>query len=154
MVWVVDGTRLKKDYQRFFRWKEYFKPIRQGLFRIDYPDDCFPSAWLYSSVPVIFDFRGNASVDDTNNTEIFLYCLFPKRIGRYAVLAEIKRKTFINTVINGEWLLRTRNFMNDISQVNQEWQDQQARQKRQQDYINFEKFSRAVRSQQRRGRRF
>lgn len=154
MVWVVDGTRLKRDYQRFLKGEKHFKYIKPRVFHIDNPDECFPSAWLRSSVPVIFDFRGNLSIDDTNNVGNILYCLFPTRLGGHAVLAEITRSAFINTVINGKWISRTHNFMNEVRQVNQEWQDQQARLKRQQDYINFEKFSRAAVRYQRRGRRF
>ena len=59
MVWVVDGTRLQRDYPRFNMGKDHLRrtPI-QGYFLLAFPDECFPAMWLDSSVPVIFDFRG------------------------------------------------------------------------------------------------
>lgn len=152
MVWVVDGTRLRRDYPRFLKGKDYFQSVKQGIFQIDYPEEYFPSAWLDSSVPVIFDFRGLESINDRKDMRNPLYCLFPNRIGRFAILAEIPRKTFINTTINGEWLLRVSNFMDKISQVNKEWQNQIKKRQRQQDNINFERFSRVMRYQQSRRR--
>jgi competence CoiA-like predicted nuclease len=55
MVWVVDGTRLKRDYSRFLKGKNDFRRTNNpGIFLVDFPDECFPSAWLGSSKPVIF----------------------------------------------------------------------------------------------------
>lgn len=57
MMWIADGTGLKKDYPRFLKGKEGFRSTnKQGYFLVDFPDECFPSAWVGSSVPVIFDF--------------------------------------------------------------------------------------------------
>jgi competence CoiA-like predicted nuclease len=57
MVWIVDGTRLKRDYPRFLKGKNHFRRTnKQNIFIVDFPDECFPPAWLKSSVPVIFDF--------------------------------------------------------------------------------------------------
>lgn len=153
MVWVVDGTRLKRDYPRFLKEKKHFNFVKQGIFRVDYPDECFPSAWLGSSVPVIFDFLGNDEIDNTKDLKYHLYCLFPIRIGRYSFLAEISRKSFINTTIKGEWLIRSGHFMDSLSQANQELQNELEKRQRIQDNINFERFSSAMRYRQR-GRRF
>lgn len=152
MVWVVDGTRLKRDYPRFLKGKVYFQSIKHGVFLIDYPEEYLPSAWIDSSVPVIFDFQGIEPIGELKDMRYPLYCLFPKRIGRYAILAEIPRKTFIETTSNGEWFLRVSKFMNNISQANKEWLNQLEKQQRQQDNINFERFSRAMRYKQSRPR--
>jgi competence protein CoiA len=121
MVWVVDGTRLKRDYPRFLKGKKVFRNTNnQGIFLVDFPEECFPSAWLGSSVPVIFDYRATESIDAFKNIRNHIYCLFPIRIGRYAILAEIPSKSFINTTINGEWLKRTQNFINKLSQDEKE----------------------------------
>ena len=145
MVWIVDGTRLKKDYPRFLRGKDHFQVVKQGVFRVDFPEECFPSAWLGSSVPVVFDFQDNQDTGGNIVTKSNLYCLFPITIGRYSFLAEIPRKTFINTTINGDWILRTRQFIDNLIQVRQEWQDQIKKRQQIQDNINFERFSRAMR---------
>lgn len=56
MVWVVDGTRLTRDYPRFVKASKEFHKVRDGIFQHDFADECFPRQWLYSDVPVIFDF--------------------------------------------------------------------------------------------------
>lgn len=120
MVWIVDGTRLKYDYPRFLKGKKnsfentiFYDTDNPKIFRVDLVDWCFPSAWLESSVPVIFDFRGDSSMEDSEGLRNNLYCLFPQ-IGRYARVAEISRKAFINATTNGEWSLRVKNFINEF----------------------------------------
>ena len=86
------------------------------IFRVDLVDWCFPLAWLESSVPVIFDFLGDGLTEDSEGLRNTLYCLFPQ-VGRYARVAEISRKAFINATINGEWNSRVKKFIDDyISQ--------------------------------------
>ena len=119
MVWVVDGTRLKRDYPRFLKeWKsggisEVHKTGKSGIFVVGSPEFCFPETWLESSVPVIFDFQGDGSLDDSEGLRNTLYCLFPQ-VGRHARAAEIPRKAFINATTNGEWTLRVQEFINDF----------------------------------------
>ena len=137
MVWVVNGSRLKRDYHRFLKAKKEFQIVKEGIFYIDFPDECFPSAWIGSSVPVIFDYQKSKSIEDRNDIREQLYCLFPIRIGRYAVLAEIPRKTFINTTINGEWLMRALNYMKNLNQAKQEWQNQIKKRQQLQANINL-----------------
>jgi len=57
MIWVVDGTRLKRDYPRFREGTVNFqKTNRKGYYFVDFPAKVFPVNWLGSSVPVVFDF--------------------------------------------------------------------------------------------------
>lgn len=132
MVWVVDGTRLKRDYPRFLKeWKrDGISEVRQtdnvGIFEIWFPEFCFPENWLKSSVPVVFDFRGDGSLDDSDGLRNPLYCLFPQ-VGRHARVAEISRKAFITTTINGQWTSRVQEFI-----INFRKQDEMQRLKEQQ----------------------
>lgn len=104
MVWVVDGTRLKRDYPRFVKGKEDFRSANdQGTFMVDFPDECFPSAWLGGSVPVIFDFSGTESINDHKDPKNYLYCLLPGQINRYAIVQRFHRESFIRSTLNGEW---------------------------------------------------
>lgn len=130
MVWVVDGTRLKRDYPRFAKAKKEFRNTNKpGLFLINFPDECFPSNWLGSSVPVIFDFRGTESIGDGNDIRHPLYCLFPMLPKRSdAIVAEISRKAFVNSAINGEWMPRARNLMNELIQAERKRESQTAQQ--------------------------
>lgn len=150
MVWVVDGTRLKRDYQRFLKHKENFHVVKDGIFKVDDSEECFHPSWIGSSVPVIFDF-GNGNLGERNDTPINLYCLLPIQIGRYSFVAEVSRKAFIKSTLSGEWSPRIDNFLRQLFQVKQEWDDQIEKQRRLQDNINFQRFSRAMRYK--RGRR-
>jgi len=133
MVWVVDGTRLKRDYPRFLKGKKncfenpiFYSTDNSKIFRVDLIDWCLPPAWLESSAPVIFDFLGDGSMDDAEGVRNPLYCLFPQ-VGKYARIAEISRQAFINTTTNGEWTSRVQEFINKFRK-----QDEIERQKQQQ----------------------
>jgi len=120
MVWVVDGTRLKRDYPRFLKGKQncfentiFYNTDNPKIYRVDLIDWCFPSDWLESSVPVIFDFLGDGSIDDSEGLRNPLYCLFPQIEG-HARVAEISRKAFIDATSDGEWTLRVQKFITDF----------------------------------------
>lgn len=152
MIWVVDGSRLKGDYPRFLKAKNHFEVVRKGLFRVSYPEECFPVSWLDSSVPVIFDFHGIKTLFDHNDARNALYCLFPVRIDGSVVIAEVSRKSFVNTIISGEWSERTGDFMKALNHVKQERQAQRERLQQKQINAAFQKFSGVNRY--RRSRRF
>src|SRR5262249_41966760 len=85
MVWVVDGTRLKKDYLRFFKAKDSFRPSpMRGFFFVPFPDECFPSTWLRTSAPVIFDFYCSKLSEPSDTLREALWCLLPGRAEGYA----------------------------------------------------------------------
>jgi hypothetical protein len=115
MIWVVDGTRLKRDCSRFLKsFKNFKKTEKKGLFFVDYIDEVFPKNWLNSSVPVLFDFKGIEDLIDNTDIRHNLYCLFQVRVGRYSLVAEIPRKAFIGTTINGEWITRSKSFIESL----------------------------------------
>ncbi|MEA4995402.1 MAG: competence protein CoiA family protein [Petrimonas sp.] len=102
MVWVVDGTRLKRDYPRFLKGREEFRSTeKKSIYRVDFPDEVFPKNWLKSYVPIIFDFKG---LEMTNDDDIRnnLFCLLPVRKGEIMLVAEFSREAFIRTTTNGE----------------------------------------------------
>jgi len=79
MVWVVDSTRLKRDYLRFRERVESFKRTnRKGVYFVDFPDKVFPKSWLDSSVPVFFDFCG-LSTNEQDKIKNILWCLCPQK---------------------------------------------------------------------------
>lgn len=123
MIWVVDGTRLQRDFARFVKKKKFPEiKLQSGIFRIEFADEFFPRNWLNSSVPVIFDFLGNESLDSSDNVRKNMYCLFPSHNEWEAVFATIPRQIFIRTALNGELSERIRNYMNKMEV---EWQDKQ-----------------------------
>ncbi len=123
MVWVIDGTRLKSDYTRFLSGLTNFHSTNiSGVFHVDFLDECFHAAWIGSSVPVIFDFKGIKTIDDPNDPRNHLYCLLPKKVGRYNILGMLSRQYFIDTTTTGEW---SSIIMNNFDRPNQNQQLQQ-----------------------------
>lgn len=78
MVWVVDGTRLKKDHPRFLQGQRVCRPTSwKGLFITSSPEECFPFAWLNCTMPVFFDFEGTSTSSEilgTNRGRLWACC--------------------------------------------------------------------------------
>lgn len=136
MVWIVDGARLKNDYKRFLKGQDEFRsiPNMQGFFRCFFYKEYFPKNWIQSSVPVIFDFLGLEKTINSNDLREPLYCLFPQQIGNQAVLALLSRKTFIDAIINGNFLHFINIHINALNQIQQE--QQKLQRQREQSHIN------------------
>src|SRR5690606_22196594 len=88
MVWVLNGRRLKRDYRRFIKeGGNWIQSLHNGMFKVYDLEKCFPKDWLYSPVPVIFDFSGMEAQVDGGEEWSGLFCLFPKWFDNYAKLA-------------------------------------------------------------------
>ena len=125
MIWIVDGTRLKRDYPRFLKckmggWENqiFYKTKNPNIYEVDLIDWCFNIDWLKSTVPVIFDFLGDGTFEDTEGLRDNLYCLFPQ-LGGDARVAEISRKAFLDSTTNGQWSSRSEKFMDDWIKQNE-----------------------------------
>lgn len=115
MIWVVDGTRLKRDFERFEKTRRFFKETeKKGIFKVDFIQDVFSPNWLNRNVPVLFDFKGEDLLLDDSGLRKNLFCLLPLKQGRYSFIAEISREAFIKTTISGEWSARIQLFLNDL----------------------------------------
>lgn len=119
MVWVVDGTRLKNDYPRFRKKSNEFRGIEKlrGFFLFDYPEECFPARWLTSSTPVYFDFQANDPTNQSEEMRNVLWCLFPKRVGRYVVIAAVLRKQFLELASTNPELLFAEKILKELSEL-------------------------------------
>jgi len=111
MVWIVDGTRLKKDYPRFLErrgWRSPWQQVETGLFLVSNPQQCFPVSWHQRNVPIFFDFLGFPIVDPSNMEREHLWCLLPGRPEEgKAIVVATARKDFITASTNGtliNWL--------------------------------------------------
>lgn len=117
MIWVVDGTRLKNDYPRFLKEINslfFIKTNNDNVFNVEFPDKVFPSNWLESSVPVIFDFLGLAT-GETDEIKNSLWCLLPKQKDKTFVV-KIKREYFIKVTLNYPSLFQSRSKPNKPKQ--------------------------------------
>jgi hypothetical protein len=121
MVWVVNGTRLPTVYERFRRGQfipmTRLHPIAKGWYLVDDPERCFPRAWTESSVLVFFDFRETVPIDPADDVRELLWCLLPKRVGRYAVLTAMTHKDFLKQASNLPRLLEGHEaLIDDVTQ--------------------------------------
>ncbi|SEJ56351.1 Competence protein CoiA-like family protein [Cyclobacterium xiamenense] len=97
MIWVVDGTRLKRDYPRFHKGMENFRRTnQQGVFYVNFPEGVFSKIWLNSSVPVIFDF----STTEQNEIRNTLWCLLPQKDITQAIVVGFKRNDLVQITHN------------------------------------------------------
>lgn len=121
MVWVVYGRRLTRDFPRFIK-EHKFSPteLKPGIMNVDFADEYFPRNWLKNSVPVLFDFLSIDNPEGINTKRQSLYSLFPSHDDFEAVFAIIPRKTFIKTVLNGEWNRRIQAFMDEMEEQHRE----------------------------------
>lgn len=102
MVWVVDGTRLKKDYPRFQKGiNDLLTKKKEGYFLLPNPEICFLADWLNSSVHVFFDFLGVMATDSPDALRQPLWCLRPSRMDGNAVITQISRERFVELATNG-----------------------------------------------------
>jgi len=106
MLWVVDGTRLKRDFKRFLKGiNNVHSTNKKGVYILHFPVECFPKTWLNSSVPVIFDFMGTIDkpdfIDAKDILRSMLYMLLPKANSDSRVLIQIDRASFIKGTLDG-----------------------------------------------------
>ena len=106
MIWLVDGTRLSRDFKRFVNGVAYaHRTNRKGVYILHFPEECFPKSWLNSSVPVIFDFLGSMGKNDFIEAEdalrTELYILLPKANNDSRILIQLDRSSFIKGTLDG-----------------------------------------------------
>jgi competence protein CoiA len=115
MLWIVDGTRLKRDAPRvdsdIFGWR---KLSEGALTLLGGPEWALPKAWIECDVPVLFDFDGLSRREDfpgerdglppsvMREQEWWasrgaiadpLFCLLPRRFDGRAVYFTLQRET-------------------------------------------------------------
>lgn len=101
MLWVVDGTRLKTDYKRLLNSYSIHHSKVNGLYYTSSPQNVFPSIWLNSNVPVIFDFLGLENESTAEKQKIPLYCLLHRKVDDLTIFITISRQKFIYYTIEG-----------------------------------------------------
>jgi len=77
MIWVVDGTRAKKDRLRIDKALPGWRRWPENQYAVKFIVENFlPSFWVTCGVPVLFDFDGLLV---ESNTDHNLLCLMPNR---------------------------------------------------------------------------
>lgn len=115
LVWVVDGTRLKRDQPRFEQGRQEFRRIgKRPIFLVSFPDECFPQDWLDCQALVFFDFRGNA---ETSAVDAKLWGLLPGRADDYAVVVAMEHREFVNAAQRRAEIIPARRWVAEIDDV-------------------------------------
>lgn len=146
MLWIVDGSRLQRDFPRFLKGKDGLRQIIPGYFLLALPEECFPVTWLNGSVPVIFDFLGSDVSEPSNPFRETLWCLLPGRAEGNAVVIGMSREQFVNVAPSRPQLLPVAEILSNISQV--------LRERAQQQYPQFAGLRQRVAPGRSRSRRF
>lgn len=94
MIWVVDGSRLKRYYNRFEQLLSsiWVKQLDDNKWKVTNPEYFLPKEWLDSTVPVVFDFSRVADVlpDQIIN---YLWCI--KYHGNDCYLFKMEKEFFV-----------------------------------------------------------
>ena len=114
MIWIVDGTRRKRDFTHFVEAFEYNSIWRAGqksfLFVLEYGHCHLPKEWQSSSVPVLFDFKGlldkNEEEYDKDPLREPLWCLLPVRGNNINVLFEFDRTKLVEMIQSGGFVFK------------------------------------------------
>jgi competence protein CoiA len=113
LIWVVDGTRLKRSLTQFGKvWKEGLPVNQQAWLRRVYPDDCaLLREWgAGSNAPVLFDFGVEAAV----------WWLLPRSAdGAREYVAQFSRTAFVQLHSSGttEMVDDFAKFLKEFSQM-------------------------------------
>lgn len=100
LVWVVNATRLKRDFPRFRQgFEDYFRQTTTGgFFFVSFPEECFPKDWIGSRVPVIFDFKGLGATDPQEPLREALWCLLPEVAGTRTLVVGMSVDDLVKTL--------------------------------------------------------
>lgn len=122
MIWVVDGTRRKRDYEKFcslIGYGDLWNVPNTRLYVVKYGIGNFPHEWRNSKVPVFYDFLGLLNPNDYCNNDqrrYPLWCLLPIRETKksLSIIFYIDRDLFIQDVIKGRFSLNYKEITNII----------------------------------------
>ena len=114
MIWIVDGTRRKRDFARFANAFEYNCIYRAGqnslLYVLEFGHCHLPKEWQTSSVPVLFDFKGmldkNEEEYDKSPMREPLWCLLPVRGNNINVLFKFNRSKLVEMIQGGGFVFK------------------------------------------------
>ncbi|WP_188078272.1 competence protein CoiA [Aquicoccus porphyridii] len=104
MIWVVDGSRLKRDRPRLVESFRFWHRVGNSLlFLTPFVGKTLPKNWTGCKVPVMFDFTaGDNFVARTTPGGTNLWCLFPGRVAGYAMIALCGRNALLRDALSGK----------------------------------------------------
>ena len=112
MIWVVDGTKSKHDWNRWYNnrlLRESSRVLPGGGTIIENAKEMLPEEWLHCAVPVFFDFLGTEPVDEAIPEKGELVCILCSKDKLKHLFIPIKKDFFIALCHSGElfqWIRR------------------------------------------------
>lgn len=113
LIWVVDGTRLKSDYQRFVSGKYNLLCNNNDFAILSCNSSVLPCSWEKNNVPVCFDFSG------CDDPRYYIYCFLPYKFDDNIILVRMTKQTFINYVLNNQIVSLLRTLIIEINKNEQ-----------------------------------
>lgn len=114
MLWIVDGSRLKRDRPRMDEYLPGWRTLPEGDVRTIYqPAVIFPRRWIDCTAPVLFDFDG-PQPDVEGEQRNPLICLLPQRFRGEAVCFTVHRSTLALITKNQATIFDWRRVHNDL----------------------------------------
>ena len=124
MIWIVDGTRRKRDFTHFaeaFKYNDIWGVDQNNsLYVLECYCSHLPKEWQYSRVPVLFDFKGlleNTNGYDNNSLREPLWCLLPVRGNNINVLFKINRSKLIEEIRDGGFTFNYQVIINAVNKA-------------------------------------
>lgn len=119
MVWVVNGTRLKRTWTKFLQGQQSWRSTHwQGYFITHFPEESFPDEWLASTVPVLFDFSVlSAAVEKQSPKQNTLWLVLPGRAEGRAVILAVSRQSFIDVSRLRSQIVDTKKILREMADL-------------------------------------
>jgi len=98
MIWVVDGTKSKHDWNRWYNnrlLRESSRVLPRGGTIIENAKEMLPEEWLHCAVPVFFDFLGTEPVDEAIPEKRELVCILCSKDQQKHLVIPIQKELFI-----------------------------------------------------------
>jgi len=111
MIWVVDGTKSKCDWARWYNnrlLRESLPVLPGGGMITENAKEMLPAEWLYCRVPVFFDFLGTEPPDEAIPEKKYLICVLCRTDQQAHFFIPIKKELFIALCHSGEvfaWIM-------------------------------------------------
>ena len=120
MIWVVDGTRRKRDYKKYldaFEVRDVWHAPKSPLFILECGYNYLPNEWLNSLFPVFFDFKGLLDGSSEDYKRDSLWCLLPIRGQNINVLICFPRVVFVKSIKEGGILYNSDKIVKDVNKL-------------------------------------
>jgi len=110
MVWVVDGTRLKRTWGKFSQGQQSWRSTHwQGYFITHFPEESFPIEFDFSGLPEMVEYQ--------SPKQKTLWLLLPGRSEGRAVILAVSRQSFIDVARRQPQIIDTKKILQEMADL-------------------------------------